>query len=167
MGVSSCGFKSRPRHHIGLRKRQICSGAKRGDVAKWLRRRSAKPLSAVRIRPSPPSICGGISGAVYLKVGCSPSLVGAAPPACPSSFSRGGGMVDAADLKSAIFTMCGFESLLRHQLFSSRIKLTRFFHRFEMNRLTEQSVSRIFVSIRGKGYYNLSGACSDSAASSR
>src|SRR5690348_14846713 len=26
-----------------------------GDVAKWLRRGSAKPLSAVRIRPSPPS----------------------------------------------------------------------------------------------------------------
>jgi hypothetical protein len=25
-----------------------------GDVAKWLRRGSAKPLSAVRIRPSPP-----------------------------------------------------------------------------------------------------------------
>src|SRR5689334_14501119 len=26
-----------------------------GDVAKWLRRGSAKPLSAVRIRPSPPT----------------------------------------------------------------------------------------------------------------
>ena len=45
MGVSSCGFKSRPRHQP----------SQRGDVAKWLRRRSAKPLSAVRIRPSPPA----------------------------------------------------------------------------------------------------------------
>ena len=28
---------------------------KQGDVAKWLRQRSAKPPSAVRIRPSPPT----------------------------------------------------------------------------------------------------------------
>ena len=29
-----------------------------GDVAKWLRRGSAKPLSSVRIRPSPPTAAG-------------------------------------------------------------------------------------------------------------
>ena len=28
-----------------------------GDVAKWLRRGSAKPLSSVRFRPSPPCCC--------------------------------------------------------------------------------------------------------------
>ncbi len=40
MGVSSCGFKSHPRHHIDWRS----FTEHRGDVAKWLRRRSAKPL---------------------------------------------------------------------------------------------------------------------------
>ena len=40
MGVSSCGFKSHPRHQVTAFSRN----AKRGDVAKWLRRRSAKPL---------------------------------------------------------------------------------------------------------------------------
>ena len=42
MGVSSCGFKSRPRHQGARRK---------GDVAKWLRRGSAKPLFGGSIPP--------------------------------------------------------------------------------------------------------------------
>ena len=69
-----CGFKSRPRHQIGSR-------ATRGDVAKWLRRRSAKPLF------------GGSNPPVASKGFADQKLT-----------SRGGGMVDAADLKSATLT---------------------------------------------------------------
>ena len=43
-----CGFKSRPRHHLtrltARRSRFTPSRDAQGDVAKWLRRRSAKPL---------------------------------------------------------------------------------------------------------------------------
>ena len=43
-----CGFKSRPRHHLNRqtarRFRFTPSRDAQGDVAKWLRRRSAKPL---------------------------------------------------------------------------------------------------------------------------
>ena len=48
MGVRLCGFKSRPRHHLtrltARRFTSIPSRDAQGDVAKWLRRRSAKPL---------------------------------------------------------------------------------------------------------------------------
>ena len=48
MGVRLCGFKSRPRHHLNRqtarRSRFTSFRDAQGDVAKWLRRRSAKPL---------------------------------------------------------------------------------------------------------------------------
>ncbi len=54
MGFCSCGFKSRPRHQVNAACRATKAlhwrikahkkGWQRGDVAKWLRRRSAKPL---------------------------------------------------------------------------------------------------------------------------
>jgi hypothetical protein len=37
-----------------------------GDVAKWLRRGSAKPLSSVRFRPSPPINRNVLAGSIFL-----------------------------------------------------------------------------------------------------
>ena len=71
-----------------------------GDVAKWLRRRSAKPLSAVRIRPSPPATK---SPPQHPRPRNPPKHAGISPGANPG---RDGGMVDAADLKSATLTRC-------------------------------------------------------------
>jgi hypothetical protein len=84
---------------------------RQGDVAKWLRRRSAKPLSPVRIRSSPPGRCAGsaLSSShpqhTYEPLcwrGIRATARGAAGP--------GGGRADAAGLNPAAHKAWGFES---------------------------------------------------------
>ena len=132
MGFRSCGFKSRPRHQSNEQTQlagswqqtgTAVSKQHRGDVAKWLRRRSAKPLfggsnppvasnfkQVLRpcTMPSDPALSYPVLRRSYQQAG--PNYALSVPRDAFEQTSvarlcltpcRGGERVDAADLKSA------------------------------------------------------------------